>query len=122
MPNKQTNHLIIKEKDRLRYRHIPTEEQAREICTGISLALKHIYPGYLWEVGMEQDMVHIRCLNLHGQYGYRMHLSEIDVDGRAVMRAGGEILERFNCNRKWARRSEVDSIQRDARGNGIHFT
>lgn len=113
------DHLLIKDRQTLRHKRFPGEAEKQELCGAFGAALHMIYPGYLWQVGMNQDMVHILCATLSTTHGITMHLSDIDVDGKALMRAGGEILERFNCNRRFARSSEVHSVKRNPRGDGL---
>ena len=64
---------------------------------------KH-YPGHYWmvECNIRQGMINVYNLLLSGKYGFRLQLggifsySQVAAD---VMRAGGELLERFNLPR-----------------------
>ena len=60
------------------------------------------YPGYLWTVNVNQGVLDVRNLNLDGQWGFTIkHVqsySASDLD-KKVMRAGGEILERYRQRR-----------------------
>ena len=77
----------------LRHERQPTEAQALDICNGIAQALFMIYPNYLWEVGMNQNMVYIKNSTLNSKMGYHIHINKIDPEGKVLMRIGGEILE-----------------------------
>lgn len=58
---------------------------------------KH-YPGHLWAVNIDGAMMDIRDLYLSGDWGYRLKIGQMfsgsDWD-KKIMRAGGEILERY---------------------------
>ena len=67
-------------------------------------ALHGAYPGHLWGVtcNHETGMADVRNLALSGNWGFRLKLqgiysaSQFKAD---VLKAGGEILERFNVSR-----------------------
>lgn len=67
-------------------------------------ALHQHYPGHLWGVCVNEraGMADIRNLALSGQYGYRLKLADQSTASDwkdMTVRAGGEILERFNVAR-----------------------
>lgn len=70
----------------------------------IAEALNQQYPGHLWAVRVqgEYGVASIHNLMLSGEWGYRLLLdknySVSDLRTRAI-KAGGEILERFNVQR-----------------------
>lgn len=92
--------------------------QANEmlLCKGVAETLHKHYPGYLWGVAINQGIVDIRCLNLSGTWGYTLHLpksySASDWD-RQVLRAGGEILERYRQRRGQHNPQDVLAAKRD---------
>jgi hypothetical protein len=68
-------------------------------------ALQKHYPGYWWAVQADEKtgMCDIRCMQLSGAYGYRLHFKKIFSPTqfqKRVMQAGGEILERYRQSRK----------------------
>ena len=79
----------------------------------IADTLERHYPGHAWMVNVngKQGVATIRSQMLSGQWGYVLRMPEVfsatDLDQR-VMKAGGEILERFGTARrrfdgeKWA--------------------
>lgn len=64
---------------------------------------KH-YPGHLWAVGYDNHarMLDVRNLALSGNWGFRIRVADVfsatDLDTQ-VMRAGGELLERYRVSR-----------------------
>lgn len=67
--------------------------------------LERHYPGWLWAIIPDErgGVVAILSLRLSGEWGYRLKLTDVQGDPRVgmdkVMRAGGEILERFGVPR-----------------------
>lgn len=67
-------------------------------------ALHAAYPGHLWGVACDvrTGFMDIRNLGLSGNWGFRIRLSKIYTHSalkRDVLRAGGELLERYNLSR-----------------------
>lgn len=67
-------------------------------------ALHAAYPGHLWAVDCsgQTGMAHVRNLALSGNMGFSLHLRAIYSASefkREVLRAGGEILERYRLAR-----------------------
>jgi len=73
-------------------------------------ALHKHYPDHLWAVALTGGMLDVRNLMLSGNWGFRLRLPAIysatDFD-RQVMRAGGEILERYRVHR---RRADMEAL------------
>ena len=90
--------------------------QAKNIAEHLT---KH-YPGHLWAVQVYQGIAIIRNVALSGQDAYVLHMDKIDNDGRDVIRAGGEILERFNLGRGHLIENQFRSLKRDYKGVIIH--
>ncbi|MBF0214002.1 MAG: hypothetical protein HQM00_10650 [Magnetococcales bacterium] len=59
------------------------------------------YPGYEWEVNCHGGVVEVFNLTLHPQFGFRRKMSELTNDPslKLIMRAGGELMERFRVER-----------------------
>ncbi|MBF0212367.1 MAG: hypothetical protein HQM00_02245 [Magnetococcales bacterium] len=59
------------------------------------------YPGYDWEVNCHGGVVEVFNLTLHPNFGFRRKMSELSNDPslRLIMRAGGELMERFHVTR-----------------------
>lgn len=118
-PKNTTDPLLIKERKTVRHTRFPNEEQAKAICQGMSFALKFIYPGYMWEVGLEQDMVYIRLPLVNSRMAFRARLDQFDVEGKFLMRAGGEILERYGLSRDRGDIDAVRALPRDVKRDAI---
>jgi hypothetical protein len=82
------------------------------------------YPGYLWAVAIDSRptvcMLDIRNLSLSGKWGFRFPLDEY-LDGmdtrRKVIRAGGEMLERYRMPRGRFSADHYAQIPTDRFGN-----
>jgi hypothetical protein len=62
---------------------------------------KH-YPGHLWAVAIDGGFLDIRDLYLSGDHGYRLKIGQMFSGSdweKKIMRAGGEILERYRQRR-----------------------
>lgn len=86
-------------------------------------ALHGAYPGHLWGVCVSErtGMADIRNLALSGQWGYRLKLKDhySASEWRAeVIRAGGEILERFRVARGKAT-DAINALPVDVAGRPI---
>ena len=85
-------------------------------------ALHKHYPGHQWAVTCEgaKGIATIRDLFLSGQWGYILKLPEI-YSGSAfeadVIRAGGEILERFGLDRGKLDAAQLADLPLDFAGN-----
>lgn len=77
----------------------------RDVAADILQILDQHYPGYKWlaQPDLHNGIVNIRCGHTNCAYGYTLipeqHFSETDWRD-AVVKAGGEILERSHLNRR----------------------
>lgn len=88
-------------------------------------ALHTAYPGHLWAVTCDgkSGMADVRNLFLSGQWGFRLKLHAIYSGSefkREVIRAGGELLERFKLSRRGFRPDEYSALPVDFAGRLIH--
>ena len=79
------------------------------------------YPSFngLWRVAVDPvgGIVQVRNLLLAGRWGFIMKIANIDSEGRKVVMAGGELLERYRVSRaKVVDLNEVAAMPRDRRG------
>lgn len=80
------------------------------------------YPGHLWAVTCEKGVASVRNLYLSGNWGFIIKvgnaysISEFD---RQVVRAGGELLERYKLHRGAFRDDQYLDIGKDFAGNLI---
>lgn len=81
------------------------EVRAKEVSDYIGPLLASTYPGYRWRIepDLRGGIVNIRCEHANCQYGYtlkpQLYCSETEWRA-AIVRAGGEILERFHLSRR----------------------
>lgn len=87
---------------------------------------KH-YPGHLWAVTCDgqKGIATVRNLALSGNYGFiiklRDHYSASNFE-REVMRAGGELLERYRQRPGRANQARLAEIPMDFAGRHMHLT
>jgi hypothetical protein len=69
------------------------------LVKGAADTLERHYPGWLWAIEPDErgGVVNVFCMRLSGQWGYTLKIATLqtDVNFQRVMRAGGELLERF---------------------------
>lgn len=86
-------------------------------------ALNKHYPGHLWAVNINEDggVITVMNLALSGSWGFLLKLKTVqeDPDLRSVMRAGGELLERYRLRRGRYEHGAISELRRDLRGNAI---
>lgn len=79
----------------------------------INRILHEHYPGWQWGVDIppHQNMVYVRNLDLDpsGQVGMKCYKNSIDVNMKEIVRAGGELLERYRMRRGKYDAAELDS-------------
>lgn len=95
-----------------------------EMAKFVGEILHDLYPGYLWRVNAELDggIVNVLCADASMEKGMTLMVADLVHEGSAkkhIMRAGGELLERFNLNRGRMIESELVDAKRDLRGNII---
>jgi hypothetical protein len=92
-----------------------------KIVSFVGQTLQGCYPGWKWwvECRLATGLVSVRCLELDGDYGFMIGIENVlERTGRTtVMRAGGEILERYNQHR--GLRPEKVEVDRDFTGKAI---
>ena len=81
---------------------------------------KH-YPGHLWGINVDGagGVMQVFNLALSGRWGFILKLDKIDPELKAVMRAGGELLERYRLKRGGLVLDNVLSLDRDFAGNKV---
>lgn len=81
------------------------------------------YPGYKWAVRVNIDggIVTVLNLMLSGRWGFVIKLIELqeDVGDKKLVRAGGELLERYRLSRGAMNESEYMNLKLDHTGNHI---
>lgn len=94
---------------------MPSPEE-QFLAMRIAQLLDTKYPGHVWGVHINKTVATVRNMMLSGTHGYTLHLSNLRTDddfNRRVIRAGGEILERFAVSRGKLRTDEIANLNRD---------
>lgn len=110
---------VLSGRKTLRHTRMPSNQEAYAIAKGFAEYLGTLYPGYLWRVQINGDVVSVINLNLHRGQGFRVPLSSIDAEGMVLMRAGGELLERARLRRGSRDDDRLKSLPRDVSGNVV---
>ncbi len=97
---------------------------AHEMTTAKEMAdtLHNAYPGHLWAVSVDRGIADVRNLALSGQWGFRIPLPAVYSASefkRDIVRAGGEILERYKMKRGRMDWDLYDELKTDVAGNPI---
>jgi hypothetical protein len=77
------------------------ERHNKALCDYVGEPLARTYPGYRWRVEVKGGLIDIRCEHATGRAGYTFNIAKNGLpDRKAIMLAGGEILERFHLGRR----------------------
>ncbi len=89
-----------------------------KIAGDILHKLEKHYPGHKWGacVDIKNGIATIRNADLSNEYGYLLHLADLDTDLHCVMLAGGEFLERYGVKRGEHDKNETNNLVRDISG------
>lgn len=94
-----------------------------EMANRIATVLNGKYPGHAWAVNVDISggVVHIRNLFLSGRWGFIVKLVDVqnDVGNKQLMRAAGELLERYRLRRGAMNDAEYMNLKTDINGNPI---
>ena len=82
----------------------------------VAEALENKYPGWLWAVTADHGVVTVKSMLLSGNWGFILHENKIDNDYKSVIRAGGEILERYNQHRGRFNQTKYSDLTMDRKG------
>lgn len=89
------------------------------LAKGMADTLHKHYPGHLWAVTCDNGLATVRNLALSGEWGFVLKVpaiysaSSFDKD---VIRAGGEILERYRVSRGVVRPDQIADMKTDFSG------
>lgn len=91
------------------------------MAKGMAEDLHAAYPGHLWAVSCngKTGMADVRNMALSGNYGFRIKLHQTYSASEfkaKVLRAGGEILERYRLTRGKANDGEYGDLRQDYAG------
>ncbi|HOX27378.1 MAG TPA: hypothetical protein PLL30_17030 [Candidatus Krumholzibacteria bacterium] len=91
------------------------------LCKEVAETLFQAYPGHLWAVNPEGNgsIIVVRNVSLTGQWGFVLHVPAIYSASefkKNVIRAGGEILERYQMSRSQFKAAEYAALKTDFAG------
>ena len=100
--------------------YLQREHWDKEISKAVGEVLYKHYPGYRWAVHCDghNGVVDVRNLTLSGKWGFRMMLR--DMSTQEIVRAGGEILERYRVRRGKLNGEEIADLPRNFAGHIEH--
>jgi hypothetical protein len=83
-------------------------------------SLEKYYPGHQWAADVQGGLLNIRNMNLSGRMGFTINhvnsYSASDID-KQLMKAGGEILERFRVSRGHIEHDAIASLPMNRAGH-----
>lgn len=87
--------------------------RSQEVARQTFEILHKKFPGYTWLVGVDLDggILDIRVKNFPNRWGFTEHISRWTP--QRVMRAGGEVLERWHLSRARIKRHQVRELRAD---------
>jgi hypothetical protein len=93
------------------------------MAKNVATVLHKHYPGHLWAVSAQSDqgIITIYDLYLSGKWGFVCHIadSQNDPNMKDIVRAGGELLERYNMARGKFKEQALTDLPVDFSGNHI---
>lgn len=99
---------------------------ADTLARNLIARLDSAYPAMegAWRVTVNErgGVVEVTNLLLTGRWGFLMHINKIDSEGRKVVRAAGELLERYRISRSGSMSRLLDELgaaKRDFKGEMV---
>ena len=82
------------------------------------------YPNYGWRVDADtqRKTIHVLNIDLSGEWGFVLHMNKIANEAdleKKVMRAGGEILERYGLSRLGFNANEYALLEKNDLGENV---
>jgi hypothetical protein len=96
-----------------------TQTQEIMIARKVVEHLLKCYPGYGWAAYVEGGMVDIWVQGLDSINSYKLNTLSLTPEMKEVMRAGGEILERYRQSRVKGNQEEIFNAQRNIKGHAV---
>lgn len=101
----------------------PLSGAADTLARNLIARLEANYPAFVgyWRVAVNASggTVEVTNMMLSGRWGFLMHINKIDAEGRKVVRAAGELLERYRISRARSASIKVEG-ELDFRGELVH--
>lgn len=97
----------------------------KTIAQEVAECLNKHYQGHAWAVNanVETGLVSVYNLNLSGRWGFVLKMDDLanDPSMKITIRAGGELLERYNISRGSMKQHEMDNVQYDFKGEAKQY-
>lgn len=104
----------------------PISGAGQTLSRNLIARLEQAYPAFIgcWRVTINEygGTVEVTNMALSGRMGFLMHINKIDSEGRKVVRAAGELLERYRVARSGSVLHVIDGVleaKRDFRGEMV---
>ena len=98
---------------------VPLSGASQTLANNLIARLESAYPNFTgaWRVCVNESggTIEVTNLLLSGRMGFLMHIKSIDPEGRKVVRAGGELLERYRIARSGGRVAALEQVFGQAR-------
>lgn len=102
---------------------VPLSGASQTLANNLIARLEQAYPNFsgAWRVCVNEagGTIEVTNMLLSGKMGFLMHTNKIDLEGRKVVRAAGELLERYRIARSGGRIAALEQVfgqARDFRG------
>lgn len=102
---------------------VPISGASQTLANNLIARLESAYPHFsgAWRVCVNEigGTIEVTNMMLSGRMGFLMHTKRIDPEGRKVVRAAGELLERYRIARSGGRVAALEQVfgqARDFRG------
>lgn len=94
------------------------------MCKSIGKVLQKHYPNRVWfvDLSLSGGVAKIMCPSISNMHGFVIHIHNKTNDQieKAVINAGGQILEMFKLSRERGAKGGEELILRDVRGEALH--
>ena len=97
-----------------------TPEQELNVARAVYTVLTTHYSGHPWHVMCEGGLIRIKHMQLSADRGMTLGVDDLTPEGAEIMRAGGELLERFNVSRETYNRDKIRELPRKFNGEREH--
>ena len=92
----------------------PISSAGDTLARNLIARLNAAYPAFegYWTVMVNEQggVIEVMNLMLSGKWGFLMHINKIDAEGRKVVRAAGELLERYKISRSAIKSVAMQSL------------
>jgi hypothetical protein len=100
---------------------LPTTVAAELLAKTAVAILERHYPDWGWAVRVDDlgGVMEVRSMVIPGKWGFLLKIRSIDPEGKTIMRAGGELLERYRLRRGRRKPGATQELMRDFKGMAV---